>query len=86
MTWPRGVILVAGVSAFATVFSGFDPNYIEFWRVALCTFIAFVSITLWNYQAVRNDPALVLRYLLFTLGFAVLLWMRQVLDLRHHWS
>jgi hypothetical protein len=85
MTWGRGVILVAGVAAFAAVFSRFDPNDIELWRVALCTFIAFVSITLWNYEAVRNEPTRVLIYLMFTAGFAVLLWVRRVLGLWYHW-
>lgn len=75
MTWGRRVILFAGVVAFTTVARGIDPYDIAFWRVALCTFIAFVSITIWDYEAVRSEPIRALGYLLFTFLFAFLAWL-----------
>jgi uncharacterized membrane protein len=85
MTWGRGIILIAAVAGLAAVSRGSDPNDIELWRMALFTFIAFVAITLWNYEAVRNEPRRILIYLMLTVGFAVLLYVSQVLGISHRW-
>jgi hypothetical protein len=79
ISWRRGIILFAGVAAYTTVFRGINPNDIAFWRVALCTFIAVVSIMIWDYEAVRNEPIRVLAYLLATVLFAFLAWLSLVL-------